>query len=114
MPSLFKKRTQTKQLEIENLDEMVWRSTPLGKYMNSTNNRTTNVIPSYELKKIPRSWVVRIPGSLIITGAERGGFQTIVKAWTLDKAWDAATKSEEWQLLPFRVNQMTIFQKEPL
>ena len=24
MPSLVKKRTQTKQLEIENLDEMIW------------------------------------------------------------------------------------------
>jgi len=50
MSSLVKRRTQTKQFEIENLDEMVWSSTPLGRFMNSTNNRTAKVITSYELK----------------------------------------------------------------
>jgi len=49
---------------------------------------------------------------LIFTGSKRGGFQTIVKAWTLDQAWDKATKSEGWELLDFAVNLMSIFPKE--
>ena len=51
----------------ELLDEMIWRSTPLGKFMNSINKRTKISFSSDQLttKKVLRAWVVRIPTSFV-------------------------------------------------
>ena len=87
-----KRKKAQQQLEIQRLDELLWSSTPLGEFMNNINKTSNKNGPSYQLKarKNDRSWIVRIPASFVFTGAKTGGFQTIVIAETLDKAWDEA------------------------
>ena len=105
-----------RQLEIDQLDEMLWRSTPLGKFLSSIKRKASKVSRSESLtrKKEKRSWVVRIPSAFVFTGAKTGGFQTIVIAETRDQAWEEASKCDEWEILDFFVSHMKVFPQDPL
>ena len=37
----------------------------------------------------------------------------MVKAATMDQAWEVATDSDEWELLEFEVSKVMIFPKDP-
>ena len=105
-----------RQLEIDQLDEILWRSTPLGKFLSTIKRKASKVSSSGAVthKKEKRSWVVRIPSAFVFTGAKTGGFQTIVMAETRDQAWAEASKCDEWEILDFFISQMKVFPKEPL
>ena len=105
-----------RQLEIDQLDEMLWRSTPLGKFLSSIKRKASKVSRSESLtrKKEKRSWVVRIPSAFVFTGAKTGGFQTIVTAETRDQAWEKASKCDECEILDFFISHIKVFPKEPL
>ena len=105
-----------RQLEIDQLDKMLWLSTPLGKSLSSIKRKASKVSRSEALsrKKEKRSWVVRIPSAFVFTGAKTGGFQTIVIAETRDQAWEEASKCDEWEILDFFISHMKVFPKEPL
>lgn len=62
-----------------------------------------------------RAWVIRVPGVFIGPGGtrERSSFETIVMAPTEDYAWDVATNSDAWTRLPFCVENVQIFPKDP-
>ena len=111
-----KKVKAQRQLEIDQLDEILWRLTPLGKFLSSIKRKASKVSRSEPLsrKKEKRSWVVRIPSAFVFTGAKTGGFQTIVMAQTRDQAWEEASKCNEWELLDFFISHMKVFPKEPL
>ena len=58
-PSNKRKKTR-QQLEIQRLDELIWSSSPLGKFMNNINKRSNKDCPSFQLKakNNDRSWIV--------------------------------------------------------
>ena len=105
-----------RQLEIDQLDEMLWRSTPLGKFLSTIKRKASRDSRSgavtYKTEK--RSWVVRIPSAFVFTGAKTGGFQTIVMAETRDQAWEEASKCDEWEILDFFISHMKVFPQDPL
>ena len=105
-----------RQLEIDQLDEMLWRSTPLGKFLSTIKRKASKDSRSGPVthKKEKRSWVVRIPSAFVFTGAKTGGFQTIVIAETRDQAWEEASKCDEWEILDFFISHMKVFPKEPI
>ena len=111
-----KKEKAQRQLEMNQLDEMLWSSTPLGKFLSSIKRKASKVSRSEPLsrKKEKRSWVVRIPSAFVFTGAKTGGSQTIVMAQTRDQAWEEASKCDEWEILDFFISHMKVFPKEPL
>ena len=108
-----KKQTQ---LEIDQLDEMLWLSTPLGKFMTSIKKQARKVYPSSKPNKyIQRAWVVRIPSSFItIRYNDNRGFQTVVMAETPGQALDAASVSNTWEILDFSVSNFQVFPNAPL
>ena len=111
-----KKRKNTRQLQIEKLDHMLWLSTPLGKIMTTIKKQTQKIFPSTPaiIKYKPRAWVVRLPSAFI--GQKRknnGGFQAIVMAENEDQAWDEAAKCDEWEILDFSIEQMSVFPMNP-
>ena len=114
-PSNKKKKSQ-KQLEIKQFDEILWRSTPLGKFLFSIKESTAKISRSEALtpKKEKRSWVVRIPSAFVFSGSKSGGFQTIVQAENQDEAWEEASKCDEWEILDFFISHMKVFPKDPL
>jgi hypothetical protein len=59
--------------------------------------------------------VIRLPGVFIgIDGhKERGSFQTIVMAANEEMAWDVAVQHDVWERLPFKVDKVQIFPKDP-
>ncbi len=69
-----------------------------------------------EPPKRPRAWVIRLPGAFV--GASgvvaKGSFQTIVMAPTEDMAWEVAMSCDVWEELPFQVDNVQIFPKEPV
>jgi len=62
-----------------------------------------------------RAWVIRVPGVFVGPGGtrERSSFETIVMAPTADYAWDVATNSDAWTRLPFCIDNVQIFPKDP-
>lgn len=62
-----------------------------------------------------RAWVIRVPGVFIGPSGsrERSSFETIVMAPTADYAWDVAINTDAWTQLPFRVENVQIFPKDP-
>ena len=48
-PSNKRKKTR-QQLEIQRLDELIWSSSPLGKFMNNINKRSNIDCPSFLTK----------------------------------------------------------------
>lgn len=63
----------------------------------------------------PRAYVIRLPGVFVgRDGAkERGSFQTVVMAVSEDHAWDVAIQCDVWERLPFKVDNVQIFLKNP-
>ena len=115
-PSNQKKKTQ-KQLEIAKLDEMLWRSTPLGKFLENVKHQSRKVFSSHELipKKILRSWVVRLPSSFLgykMMGP--AGFQTVVLAEDEDQALEKAADCDIWEALDIPISSMQVFLKDPI
>ena len=105
-----------RQLEIDQLDEMLWLSTPLGKFMSSINRQAKKILPSSRPNKYTqRAWVVRIPSSFIaIRSNDNRGYQTVVLAETPDQALDAASVSNTWEVLDFAVSDFQVFPNTPL
>ena len=112
-----KKRKNTRQLQIEKLDHMLWLSTPLGKFLSSIKNQSKRVLPSKEIppKKKFRSWVVRLPSSFL--GYKRmgpAGFQTIVIAEDSDSALEKAADCDVWDVLDIPITSLQVFLKDPI
>ena len=105
-----------RQLEINQLDEMVWLSTPLGKFMSSINRQAKKIFPSSRPNKYSqRAWVVRIPNALVIDRSKDShGFQTVVIAETPDQALEIASESSKWEILDFAVSDFQVFPNNPL
>ena len=105
-----------RQLEIDQLDEMLWLSTPLGRFMSSINRQAEKIFPSSRPNKYTqRAWVVRIPNAFVIDRSKGShGFQTIVIAETPDQALDIASESNTWEVLDFSVSDFQVFPNNPL
>ena len=107
------------QLRIENLDEILWGTTPLGKFQESNKKQVQKVLPfsiassAKNRRYKPRIWVVRIPSVLVENGSDNGGYQTLVKAVTPGHALEKAAESFTWEPLDFKVSYMRVFPKDP-
>ena len=111
------KKEKERQLRIKKLDEMLWLTTPLGQVLSSIQKQPQKVLPIKRkiIKYKPRDWVVRIPASFIgKRSKDTRGFQAIVTAETPDKAWDAASNCDRWEILDFPVSGMILFPKDPI
>ena len=80
MSNKNKNEKTKRQLEIDHLDEMLWRSTLLGKFLSSRKRKASKVSLSGPVTRTKgkRFWVVRIPSSFVFTGAKTGGFQQLL------------------------------------
>jgi len=105
-----------RQLEIDQLDKMLWLSTPLGKIMSSIDKQEKKAFPSSKPNKYTqRDWVVRIPNSFIAKRSnDNRGYQTVVVAETPDQALEAASISNTWEVLDFSVSDFQVFPNTPL
>ena len=107
------------QLSIGKLDEMLWLTTPLGKFQKSNKKQVQKVLPfsiptSAKTRRYkPRIWVVRIPSVFVENGSNNGGYQTLVKAVTPGHALEKAAESFTWEPLDFKVAYMRVFPKDP-
>jgi len=64
--------------------------------------------------KRPRAFVIRIPGTFMGMSSQYcGGFQTVVMASNMDRAWEVAADTDEWELLDFEVETVMVFPKDP-
>ncbi len=63
-----------------------------------------------------RAWVIRLPGAFVGPNGTiaKGSFQTIVMAQTEEMAWEVAMGCDVWEELPFQVDNVQIFPKEPV
>jgi len=113
-----KKKTEKvqRQLEIDQLDKMLWLSTPLGKFMSSINRQAKKILPSSRPNKYTqRAWVVRIPNAFVRERSKSShGFQTVVIAETPDQALEIASESSNWEVLDFAVSDFQVFPNTPL
>ena len=58
--------------------------------------------------------MIRIPGAFMGMSSEYcGGFQTVVMASNMDRAWEVAADTDEWELLDFEVESVMVFPKDP-
>ena len=114
-----KQKVSHGQLRIENLDEILWGTTPLGKFQESNQKQVQKVLPfsiassAKNRRYKPRIWVVRIPSVLVENGSDNGGYQTLVKAVTPGHALEKASESFTWEPLDFKVSYMRVFPKDP-
>ena len=114
-----KEKISNGQLRIENLDEILWGSTPLGKFQESNKEITKKDLPfppssSLKTRKYKlRIWVVRIPSCFVENASKHGGFQTLIQAESPDQALDKAAESFDWEPLDFKVPYMRVFPKDP-
>ena len=109
-----KKKKLQRQLVIAKLDEMLWHSSPLGKFLGVIKNKNGLSSQGVISKNTLRPWVVRLPS--ISLGYKRmgpAGFQTIVIAGNSDQALDKALDCDIWEVLDFSVNSIQVFLKEP-
>mgnify|MGYP006267694349 CR=1 FL=1 len=60
--------------------------------------------------------MIRLPGLFVGPHGRKikGSFQTVVVAPSEDMAWEIAMSSDIWEQLPFDVDNISIFPKEPL
>ncbi len=67
-----KKQKEQKQLKIDQLEDILWCSTPLGKFLSSIKENTEKIslIGPAITKDEKRSWVVRIPSLFVVTGSK--------------------------------------------
>ena len=113
------KKVSNGQLSIGKLDEMLWLTTPLGKFQKSNKKQVQKVLPfsiptSAKTRRYkPRIWVVRIPSVFVQNGSDNGGYQTLVKAVTPGHALEKASESFTWEPLDFKVPYMRVFPKDP-
>ena len=113
------KKVSNGQLSIGKLDEMLWLTTPLGKFQKSNKKQVQKVLPfsiptSAKTRRYkPRIWVVRIPSVFVQNGSYNGGYQTLVKAVTPGHALEKASESFTWEPLDFKVPYMRVFPKDP-
>ena len=116
MSKTNKNEKAQRQLQLAKLDEMLWLSTPLGKFMGSMSQQAKIVFPASKANRYTqRDWVVRIPSSFIATRSnDNRGYQTVVMAETPDQALDAASESNTWEVLDFSVNDFQVFPNTPL
>ena len=105
-----------RQIHLAKLDEMIWLSTPLGKFMSSMNKQARKVYPSSKPNKYTqRAWVVRIPNAFVRNRSKDShGFQTVVIAETPDQALEIASESSNWEVLDFAVSDFQVFPNNPL
>ena len=105
-----------RQLQLAKLDEMLWLSTPLGKFMSSMSQQAKKVFPSSKTHRYTqRDWVVRIPNSFVMDSSKDApGFQTVVMAETPDQALEIASESTNWEVLDFSVSDFQVFPNTPL
>ena len=114
-----KQKVSNGQLSIGKLDEMLWLTTPLGKFQESNKKQVQKVLPfsiptSAKTRRYkPRIWVVRIPSVFVQNGSDNGGYQTLVKAVTPGHALEKASESFTWEPLDFKVPYMRVFPKDP-
>ena len=114
-----KEKISNGQLRIENLDEILWGTTPLGKFQESNKKQVQKVLPfsiassAKNRRYKPRIWVVRIPPVFVENGSDNGGYQTLVKAVTPGHALEKAAESFTWEPLGFKVAYMRVFPKDP-
>jgi hypothetical protein len=59
--------------------------------------------------------VIRLPGLFIGHNGHKikGSFQTVVLAFSEEQAWDVAIQHDVWEQLPFNVETVQIFPKDP-
>ena len=113
------KNNATNQLGIDKLDELLWDSTPLGKFQKSNKESIQNGLqfPTARSAKVrkykPRMWVVRIPSVFVDDESNNGGYQTLVKAVTPGHALEKASESFSWEPLNFKVAYLRVFPKDP-
>ena len=105
-----------RQIHLAKLDEMIWLSTPLGKFMSSMNKQARKVYPSSKPNKYTqRAWVVRIPNAFVRNRSKDShGFQTVVIAETPDQALEMASESRKWEVLDLEVSDFQVFPNNPL
>ena len=116
MSKTNKNEEAQRQLQLAKLDEMLWLSTPLGKFMSSMSQPAKKVFPSSKTHRYTqRDWVVRIPNSFV-TDSSKGspGFQTVVTAETPDQALEIASESSNWEVLDFAISDFQVFPNTPL
>ena len=116
MSKTNKNEKTQRQLQLAKLDEMLWLSTPLGKFMSSMSQQAKKVFPSSKTNRYTqRAWVVRIPNALVIDRSkDTHGFQTVVIAETPDQALEIASESSNWEVLDFAVSDFQVFPNTPL
>ena len=116
MSKTNKNEEAQRQLQLAKLDEMLWLSTPLGKFMSSMSQQAKKVFPSSRPNKYTqRTWVVRIPNAFVIDRSKDShGFQTVVIAETPDQALEIASESTNWEVLDFAVSDFQVFPNTPL
>ena len=116
MSKTNKNEKAQRQLQLAKLDEMLWLSTPLGKFMSSMSQQTKKVFPSSRPNKYTqRDWVVRIPNSFVMDNSKDSpGFQTVVMAETPDQALEISSESTNWEVLDFAVSDFKVFPNTPL
>ena len=116
MSKTNKNEKAQRQLQLAKLDEMLWLSTPLGKFMSSMSQQAKKVFPSSKTNRYTqRAWVVRIPNAFVIDrSTDSHGFQTVVIAETPDQALEIASESTNWEVLDFAVSDFQVFPNTPL
>ncbi len=114
-----KQKKSTDQPCIDKLDELLWETTPLGKFQKSNKEGIKNGLqfPTARSAKVrtykPRMWVVRIPSVFVDDESNNGGYQTLVKAVTPGHALEKASESFSWEPLNFKVAYLRVFPKDP-
>ena len=64
-----------------------------------------------------RAWCIRLPTALAgikLDEPKIGGFQTVVQANDYQTAWCMAMMQDEWEILTFRVKEISIFPVSPI
>ena len=114
-----KQKKSTDQPCIDKLDELLWESTPLGKFQKSNKEEIQNSLPfpttnnSKPRKYKPRIWVIRVPSVFVDDESKHGGYQTLVNAVTAGHALEKAAESFSWEPLDFKVAYLRVFPKDP-
>lgn len=64
----------------------------------------------------PRAWCIRIPRTYCgdLGSKNIGGFQTVVIAYDQRNAWESAMGSEDWEMLHFPVDCVSVFPTQPV
>ena len=110
------KNNSPKQLQITQLDQLLWLTTPLGKFFKAIKQRPKKITSAPAKAKAyqTRSWVVRIPDSFTSYDPKARGFQTVVEAEDQAQALEIASESNVWEVLDFKVSNFQVFPSNPI